>query len=299
VSGTVTDRLLTLPDGRTLEVLEAGNPAGRPVLFLPGCPDSRWAAWPARAVAAAAGVRLVAVNRPGYGRSTPAPSTHRSVADDLIAALDLLGVATASVLGMSLGGPYALACAALHPGRVTAVATASAPGQVAIMEPPHHRDDLTPAAAARLAVVRRGTVADAVELLRPEFETWAASFAVEESSDAELAARWAATSEGRDRELLAAVPAAVLARGAREALADPTGYLRDAALALHAWEWDVGAVRCPVTVLHGDRDGSASVRNAEWLLTHVPGATGRVLAGETHLAALHDHWDELLAALAR
>lgn len=297
MSGGVEDRLLVLPDGRALELLELGDPAGRPVFFLPGCPDSRWAAWPARDVAAATGVRLLAVNRPGYGRSSATASTHRSVADDLVSAMDQLSIGAAGVLGMSLGGPYALACAALHPTRVTAVTTVSAVGHVAAMDPPQHRDDLDPGAVSELAAVRRGTLADAVEVLRPSFEQWAASFDVGEAPDEQLASRWGATSSGRDRELLLAVPPDVLARGAREALTDPTGYLRDAALALRAWEWDVGAVRCPVSVWHGGSDDSASVRNAEWLLARVPGARGQVLPGETHLAALHDHWGELLETL--
>jgi pimeloyl-ACP methyl ester carboxylesterase len=297
VRGSRQDRLLVLPEGRALELLELGDPAGRPVFFLPGCPDSRWAAWSAREVAADVGVRLLAVNRPGYGRSTATASTHRSVADDLVSAMDQLGVGAAGVLGMSLGGPYALACAALHPARVTAVTTVSAVGQVAAMDPPHHRDDLAPEAVSELAAVRRGTLADAVEVLRPAFERWAASFDAGEVPDEQLASRWAATSSGRDLELLLAVPPDVRARGAREALADPTGYLRDAALALRAWEWDIDAVRCPVSVWHGGSDDSASVRNAEWLLTHVPGARGEVLPGETHLAVLHDHWRELLETL--
>jgi pimeloyl-ACP methyl ester carboxylesterase len=293
----VEGRVLVLPDGRTLELLEVGDLTGRPVLFLPGCPDSRWAVWSAREVAAAMGVRLVAVNRPGYGRSSATASTHRSVARDLAWAIDDLGIEAAGVLGMSLGGPYALACAALHPSRVTAVATVSAPGQVTSMAPPHHRDDLSPEAVAELTAVRRATLAGAVELLRPGFQAWAASFDVGRAPDEELASRWAATSTGRDREILLALPPVVLASSAREALADPTGYLRDAALALREWEWDVDAVRCPVTVWHGGSDESASVRNAEWLATHVPGARGEVLPGETHLAALHDHWGELLTVL--
>ena len=61
------------------------RPAAR---FLPGCPDSRWAAWPATDAARRAGVRLVALNRPGYGASHPARTSHASVAADVVAVAD-------------------------------------------------------------------------------------------------------------------------------------------------------------------------------------------------------------------
>ena len=165
------------------------------------------------------------------------------------------------------------------------------------MRPPHHRDALPADAAALLDAVRRGSLDHAVELLRPEFEEWARAFDVAGASDEELADGWAATASGRDRTLLETVPAAVLSRSAREALLQADGYLRDAATALRPWDWDLSAVQCPVTIRHGAADESASPRNAQWLLAHVPDASGGVAPAETHLAALHDHWPELLATV--
>ena len=64
---------------------------------------------------------MVTYSRPGYGDSTPPRG--RSVADaaaDTAAILDALGVDDFLALGWSGGGPHALACAALLPGRCTA-----------------------------------------------------------------------------------------------------------------------------------------------------------------------------------
>ena len=58
---------ITLADGRTLGFDDVGDPAGVPVLYVHGTPDSRRARHPDDGVAAAAGVRLVAVDRPGFG----------------------------------------------------------------------------------------------------------------------------------------------------------------------------------------------------------------------------------------
>src|SRR4051812_43279979 len=103
--------LLELPDGRQAEVWHGGVATGPLVMFLHGTPDSRLIARTGDAAAVRAGVHLVAVNRPGYGRSDPAESGLASVADDTVAVADSLAVHRFAVLGASGGGPYALACA--------------------------------------------------------------------------------------------------------------------------------------------------------------------------------------------
>jgi pimeloyl-ACP methyl ester carboxylesterase len=286
--------LVSLPDGRRLEIWETGDPGGRPVFFLPGCPDSRWAAWPATDAAREAGVRLVSVNRPGYGGSDPHPTSHDSVAADLVAVADALGIERIGLVGMSVGGVYALATAAAHPERVESVVTVSAPGDVARMVPPHHRDGLAEQQSEVLDRVREGTPDDAVEVLRPEFEEWRRGIDPSDLDDTALAERFT-LGVGRDLEILRGVPVAVRARSAREALARPDGYLRDAALMFRPWEFDVRAVSCPVVVRHGGLDTSASPRNAEWLAGALPRADVVLDPGDSHLAALHDHWPDILA----
>src|SRR5690606_8086447 len=65
-----------------------------------------------------AGVRLLAVDRPGIGHSEPDPAaTPTSVADDLAAVLDALDVPDAGVLSWSAGALFSLAFAGRHPGR--------------------------------------------------------------------------------------------------------------------------------------------------------------------------------------
>ena len=71
VEGPTT--LLTLPDGRTLAADDVGAPGGRPVVYVHGTPDSRLARHPDDDLARRLGVRLVAVDRPGFGHSSPAP----------------------------------------------------------------------------------------------------------------------------------------------------------------------------------------------------------------------------------
>ena len=110
--------------GRQLEALAGGPPDGLTVVLHNGTPAGLM---PAPAIAAAAaerGLRLVLYARPGYEGSTPDPGRRvAAAAADLAAVLDALGIAEFVTVGWSGGGPHALACAALLPGRCLAAAT--------------------------------------------------------------------------------------------------------------------------------------------------------------------------------
>jgi pimeloyl-ACP methyl ester carboxylesterase len=83
-------------------------------------------------VAAELGVRLLAPERPGFGLSTFQKG--RSLAGwarDMDAFTRALGVDRFAVAGVSGGGPYAAACAAALPDRVTAVGLISPIGPIA------------------------------------------------------------------------------------------------------------------------------------------------------------------------
>ena len=120
------DRLVELADGRRLALDDRGDPDGVPVLYVHGTPDSRLARHPDDDLARAAGVRLLAADRPGIGSSDPDPqSTPASFADDLGALLDDLGIGRAAVLSWSTGAIHALAFAGTHPGRCARVVLAA------------------------------------------------------------------------------------------------------------------------------------------------------------------------------
>ena len=113
---------VAVEDGRVLQVLERGDPNGRPVLVHNGSPNSRLMYEPDVRLAEGQGVRMISYDRPGYGGSTPQPG--RTVADcaqDVRAVAAGLGIERLAVWGISGGGPHALACAALLPDLVPAV----------------------------------------------------------------------------------------------------------------------------------------------------------------------------------
>jgi pimeloyl-ACP methyl ester carboxylesterase len=103
--------------------MEAGALEGRPVLVHNGTPNSRVLYEPAVRLAEGQGIRLIGYDRPGYGGSDRDPG--RSVAGcvrDVRTIADALGVERLAVWGISGGGPNAIACAALLPDLVPAVA---------------------------------------------------------------------------------------------------------------------------------------------------------------------------------
>lgn len=67
------DVALWLSDGRQLMAADVGDPHGVPVLYAAGYGHCRLARHPDDGLAAAAGVRLVAVDPPGLGGSDPRP----------------------------------------------------------------------------------------------------------------------------------------------------------------------------------------------------------------------------------
>ena len=123
-----TDRTVTLSDGRSLAYCEWGDLDGRPVVLVHGAPGSRLFC-PDQSATDAAHVRLITIDRPGYGRSDPQPD--RSLLDwvDNFAELARrLELPPSPMVGWSSGGPYALACAAVIPDRVPKVGAAASVG---------------------------------------------------------------------------------------------------------------------------------------------------------------------------
>ncbi|HEY5705728.1 MAG TPA: alpha/beta hydrolase [Terrimicrobiaceae bacterium] len=100
-------------DGRHLTYLEVGDPHGPLVIHNHGGPSSRFEARLFANSASKNRLRLICVDRPGMGQSSPQKTrTYSDWADDLITIADALGYDEFGVTGWSEGGPWALAAAA-------------------------------------------------------------------------------------------------------------------------------------------------------------------------------------------
>ena len=115
----------TVPvDGHQVGVHRFGKLGGWPVVWCHGGLSSALDATFFDAAGRQHGAEVIAIDRPGIGRSD-----YRHLPDigrwaELVETVaDSLGLGRFAVSGWSAGGPYALACAALMPERVRAVAT--------------------------------------------------------------------------------------------------------------------------------------------------------------------------------
>ena len=278
-------RVLTTPDGRSLEVLTAGPPDGLPLLFHNGTPAGAVEYPPMTAAAAERGLRTVMYARPGYGQSTEQPG--RTVADtvaDAASVLDDLGADQFVTAGWSGGGPHALACAALLPGRCLAaaslagVAPAQAPGLdwLAGMGP-ENIEEFGATAQGEAALTAYLTPA-ADELRRVTGEQVADSLG--------------GLVSAADREVVSAEFADYLAAMFRAALSTGIAGWRDDDLAfLAGWGFPVEqAGQVPVAVWQGTEDRMVPHPHGAWLAAHIPGVRAHLLAGEGHLTlAVRDY----------
>jgi pimeloyl-ACP methyl ester carboxylesterase len=127
---TAPDHIVTLPDGRQLAVDVRGPDEGPAVVLCHPIAGSRRLD-PDPEITRAAGIRLLTIDRPSYGGSTPLPAgtvpTITGHADDVAAALDQLEISEAGVAGWSAGGRVALVLAIRRPDLVRAVAVVATP----------------------------------------------------------------------------------------------------------------------------------------------------------------------------
>ena len=129
---------VSLRDGRMLAYREYGEPSGVPVIFFHGNGNSRLHEpmfEKSQQATADAGVRLIAVDRPGVGESSAhAERSYASSVEDTRELADALGLSSFVALGYSSGGPHALACGALLPAsRLLAVGAISSDGPYWLM----------------------------------------------------------------------------------------------------------------------------------------------------------------------
>jgi pimeloyl-ACP methyl ester carboxylesterase len=114
-------------EGRSITFWAAGPNDGFPVVYCHGAIGSpRWRTPQLDELLDRLGIRYVLVNRPGFGGSDPCLG--RTVADfagDVEHVIDALGYERFSVVGVSAGAPYALACGWRLHDRLAAVAAVS------------------------------------------------------------------------------------------------------------------------------------------------------------------------------
>jgi pimeloyl-ACP methyl ester carboxylesterase len=268
------DQRIQLADGRVVGFADCGPPAATAVLWCHGGPGSRIEPAHLAAEATQAGLRIIGIDRPGYGLSTPQPG--RTIAGwvpEALAVADHLGIRQFATVGASTGGAYALALAALAPDRVLGVVACCSmtdmrwPEGRATMSRPHtHAVWEAPDRAAAIAAATNAHGAGGSKM------RGAGMAAVLATTDVEFfsSAAWITHAPAAFQAMFAQG----LEGYADDRLADGGGWV----------SFDAASIRCPVTVLHGASDRIVDVIHARHTVELIPGADLVIFADLGHFS---------------
>lgn len=268
-----------------------GAARGTPYLYFHGLPGCRLECRLLDRAARAIGARIVAMDRPGYGGSSPQPQLGlRDWISQVGLLADSLGLERFGVLGLSGGGPCALASADRLGDRVTRAGIVCGLGPLT--------DDAlrgSMATYARLAF----RLADRHSRLLDWLYGAPATLLCRHWPG--LVIRGLGTlNGGRDRVALTEPDAhRVLAASFREAFRQgPAGAARDLALYARAWDVDLASISVPVHLWHGDRDTVVPLSHGRYLHQQLPCSQLTVKPGEGHFSLPIYHGHALLADFA-
>jgi pimeloyl-ACP methyl ester carboxylesterase len=290
------DASCVLPDGRVVEYWEGGDPDGRGVVLHDGTPVTRVFGRQGHDAALEHGVRLVSVNRPGYGGSSLPPGTPSLLRTgrDTAELARLLGMAEYAVLGASGGGPFAVATAVADPEGVRGVGVVAGIGPWRLIRDPSEEGDDEVEERRLLALLDAGDLAGAWGGYLDFMEKGLGGLAGLDD-DARVDAFFAGWGQPPDdphvRSLWAANLAIVVARldgGAFDNLAWGG-----------VWDIDPTDVVAPTTLWYGAEDGNVPPVHGQWYADRIAGAELVVFPGEGHGAVCSNHWGEELARLLR
>ncbi|HWC38003.1 MAG TPA: alpha/beta hydrolase [Acidimicrobiales bacterium] len=281
--------LLTEPDlegtielspGRRLAFCEFGPVRGRPVVWMHGTPGARrQIPQAARLAAEELDIRLIGIDRPGVGDSTP--FLYASLLDfvpDLTLLIDRLGIDRFAMLGLSGGGPYALACAYALPERVVVA------GVLGGVAPTQGEDAIGGGVVGHLAPLAPLTAA----VHRPLATALGLGIWAMRPVASPVFELYARLSPEGDRAVFSrpeikAMFLDDLVRGSRRGLAAP---LLDFVLFCRPWGFSVREVTVPVRWWHGDADHIVPLAHGEHVVSLLPDAELSIRPGESHLGGL-------------
>jgi pimeloyl-ACP methyl ester carboxylesterase len=266
----VTEADLALGDGRTLHVYDTGTgdgDAGLAVFWHHGTPNTGTPPEPLFAAAAERGIRWVSHDRPGYGGSTPHPGRDvASAAADVASVADALGIDRFAVMGHSGGGPHALACAAVLPGRVLAAVCMSGLAPFGA-EGLDWFAGMAHSGAAELRAAATGRAALEAHFAAAEFDP--EIFTAADHAALSGAWSWVETVVGQALET------------------DQGGMVDDDLAYVAPWGCDPGQVSTPVLFVHGAQDRIVPSPHSRWLAGHCRSAELWLRPDDGHVSVLN------------
>jgi pimeloyl-ACP methyl ester carboxylesterase len=296
IPGTMTDKTepystLTLKDGRALGYLDVGPKHGAPVFHFHGHGSSRLEALVLADAAEKAGMRVIAFDRPGIGRSDPKDGDR--LLDwpiDIAEAADQLGIARFAVQGMSAGGPYALACAHAYPQRIAACSLVSA-----VPTP-----QIARSSGARVRRMMWWIARLFPNYLRKRLQEFRPDGIPSDEAIRARMLRIAQWLGGEDLRLMQDEALfEMLARTMRETSRQASGAGNRAEIErlVKPWGFDIRKIAVPVYVWHGGEDRIMPIEHARKMARTLRNCVPTFYPAEGHFSVLVNRSHELMAAL--
>lgn len=287
----MSEHTLALTDGRTLGYAEFGAQAGKPVFYCHGLPGSRLEAALASTTAESLGLRIVAPDRPGFGRSSLHDARRLSDwPDDLAQLADHLGIDRLNILGVSGGGPYAVACAERLPGRVE---------QLVLVCP---LAPLAATAATSGMTMALAALVRSARTLPPLAHVYGLGLtAISRRWPALVVEAMARQAPPSDQTVLRdAATRAIIAASVHEAFRQGgRGPAQELALHLRPWDIDPGRVKVRTELWQGEADTTVPPTMARWYARRLPSCELHSVPGEGHFSLPVRHMTSILSAFTR
>jgi pimeloyl-ACP methyl ester carboxylesterase len=284
----MSERDVTLRDGRTLHIYDDGDPDGAVVVMHHGTPGSGMQYPPHVELARERGLRLIAYDRAGYGSSTPNPGREvAAVANDISDVLDALGVERYASMGGSGGGPHTLSLGALLADRCVGTCAVASPtpweaegvdwlaGQgeqnqqewAAALEGPEALEAFLEPMAQELVEATPESLRDVLVTLLPPV----------------------------DREVLTGELARHAHASTAHAVSRGVAGWRDDDLAFtRPWGFELADIRVPVLLWQGVQDLMVPVAHGRWLAERIPGVEAHISEEDGHLSIVEGRLPEIL-----
>jgi pimeloyl-ACP methyl ester carboxylesterase len=279
--GVIEPKTVVTRDGRELAYAEVGDPNGPLVIHNHGGPSSRLEARFFAESASRNRLRLICVDRPGMGQSSPQnPRSYAGWAVDVVAIADALGCHEFGVTGWSEGGPWALAAAAyLDPERLRHV-TSIAGGSYGAFGDNWAADQLSKADALGGTLALR---------FSPAFRLMYASLGlVTKRFPGTFMKQLLSSVNDYDRQVLAqADNESIMSEAGAECFAHGSaGLVRDSELLYRSWAFDVAKIGRPVHMWQGTDDWLVTESINKAVADAMPGAVWHPVEGAGHFVAV-------------
>ena len=280
-----TSQQIKLGDGRAMGYAEYGDREGKPIFYFHGFPSSRidWPLFDTGAIAARLNARIIAADRPGYGLSDFKRGRKLlDWPDDVIELANALQIERFAVLGISGGGPYALACAYKIPERLTTAVVACGMGP---FEAPGAKEGTAMLLPGKFPMTR-----DLFLMLMAKGFKGNPDRFLSRMKD----------TVGEPDKLLLSQPeiAQAFTCGMREAFRSGIrGASWDAVLYKRPWQYRVQDISMRIHLWHGALDTQVPESVGQYIASALPDCHANFLPDEAHISLAHNHIEELLSIL--